>query len=441
MFRSCAEKLRPIAARAVWALLIAVLLTTSCATGQMGAVGYRVVWSRSLVDDKYQLPRPLIRTSGGGYAVAGYGSAELVPGSVGSSTGFWTLKLDRDGKIIWQRAFAAERPKREEKADTLVETRDGGLLVVGVTSSDFLAGRSLGDTNNPQSTSLSDVGLAVKYNQDGTLAWKKALGKPDGKPSDWFYASISMDSGYLLAGRTMMLHKDPSTPSGKNPAWVLRLLKINDLGEAIWDKTIPDGDHSIPSESISRKIIPTSDGGFVIAMAPADNSYPTARRMNIVSDTGSVVGNSVSQRAVILKMDSEGRVIKRSEFPASTAHVALGSNSNGYIVSGYDSLLWYAFFDNELNMKWRKTVIPGIIINAFQPAPDGGFYAVGATSQVAIAHISPTGEFRQQTVSGTPRGSEARDVAAADRPDEFVILWSRIPRTRAGLMKLRVPLQ
>jgi hypothetical protein len=163
--------------------------------------------------------------------------------------------------------------------------------------------------------------------------------------------------------------------------------------------------------------------------------------MDIVSDTGKSMGNTSLQRMVLLKFDGQGQLVKRAEIPAATEHLAFGANANGYIVSGYYKLLWYAFFDNDLNLKWKRAVTPAMKINAFYPAPDGGFYGVGETSQLAIAHISPSGELSQQTVSGAPSNTEGRDIAPSDRPDEFVVLWSRIVRTRAGLMKLRVPVQ
>jgi hypothetical protein len=427
--------LKLIVPKALPAWLAALLFAASCAAGLAGSVSYSVVWERTLVDGKYQLPRALIRTSDGGYALAGYGSVELVPGGVGVSTGFWTVKFDRDGKVKWQRAFAAEAPKRREEAYTLTETRDGDLLVVGITESDSLAGGPLGNTSDPRSPSISQIGFAVKYGGDGTLLWKKALGSAEGKPTNWFYAVASVGTGHVLAGKTNIDN------SKKMVAWALRVIKLNDSGDVIWDRTVPDGDFSIRAESISRKIVPTHDGGFVVAVGPADNNYPNIRKMDIVSDAGKLMGDASLQRAVMLKFDAQGRVIKRAELPGATEHLAFGSNAGGYIVSGYDGLLWYGFFDTDLNLKWKKAITPAMKINAFYPAPDGGFYGVGATSQLAIAHISPSGELRQRTVFGVPDDTEGRDIAPGDTPDEFVVLWSRIPQTRAGLMKLRVPVQ
>jgi len=347
------------------------------------------------------------------------------------------VRFDRDGKVKWQRAFAAEPPKREEEAETLIETRDGGLLVVGTTKSDSLAGKPLGDTNDPRSSSTSRIGFAIKYGGDGTLLWKKQLSTAEEKPSNWIYAVSSTDAGYIVAGTTKM----PLAPGSQSIVWVLRVLKLNDSGDIEWDRTISDREFSIRAESVSRKIVPTRDGGFVMAVGPADNNYPSIRKMDIVSDAGKFMGDASLQRAVIMKFDGQGRVVKRAELPAATEHLAFGANANGYVVSGYHKLLWYAFFDNDLNLKWKRAVTPAMKINAFYPAPDGGFYGVGATSQLAIAHISPSGGLRQQTIFGVPDDTEGRDVAPGDRPDEFVVLWSRIPQTRAGLMKLRVPVQ
>lgn len=422
-------------------VIVALLLATSCASLPGSSISYSTVWEHELVDGKKQVPRALIRTSDGGYAVAGYGSVELVPGGIGEGTGFWTVRLDRDGKILWQRAFAAEAPKREEGAYTLTETRDGGLLVVGMTESDSLAGWPLGATNDPRSGTRGQLGFLVAYSKDGALLWKKTLASVEQEPSDWFYAVSSNENGYFLAGKTMMSYKDPSTPSGQNVAWVLRILRLNDVGNVVWDHTIPEGEFSIRGERISREIVPTVDGGFVVAVELADNSHRSARKMDIVSDDGKVLGKTLLQRAVILKFDRDGQLIKRAEIPAAAEHLALGANANGYIVAGHEELLWYAFFDNDLNLKWKRAFVQPLWINAFWPAPDGGFYGAGMVSQLAIAHISPTGELSQQVIHGMPDSSEGRDIAPGDSPEELVVLWSRIVRTRAGIIKLRVPVQ
>src|SRR6266540_6137101 len=149
-----------VARKALVILLAALLTAVPCAAGSLD---YSIVWNRSPVSGKFQFPQALIRSSDGSYALAGYGLVELVPGSVGALIGFWTERLDRDGKPMWQRGFAAEPPKRREEAHTLIETRDGGFLVVGATESDSLAGRPVGQTNDPRSSPQSSAGFAIKY--------------------------------------------------------------------------------------------------------------------------------------------------------------------------------------------------------------------------------------------------------------------------------------
>lgn len=418
--------------------IVVLFLATSCTSLPGSSINYSAVWDRELVDGKAQLPRALIRTSDGGYAVAGYGPVELVPGGVGVGVGFWTVKLDQNGKILWQRAFAADAPKREEGAYILTETRDGGLLVVGMTESDSLAGRPLGDTADPNSGTWGQLGFLVAYSKDGALLWKKPLASTEAHPGDWFFAAATMADGYVLAGITKVFYEDSTLRSGKRPVSVLRILKLDLRGSVVWDRVAPDGEYSIMNLCVAKKIVLTPDGGFVVAISSGDNSRDR-RMMDIVTEDGKVLGQSLLQRTVVSKFDHNGQLIKRAEFPAATEHIALGANANGYIVSGHEELLWYAFFDNDLNMKWKRAFVMPLWMNTFWLAPDGGFYAAGMTSQLAIAHISPAGELSQQIIHGMPDSSEGQDIASGDRPDELVVLWSRIVRTRAGLVKLRVP--
>jgi hypothetical protein len=420
--------------------IVALLLAASCASLPGSSISYSTMWDRSLVYNKKQLPQALIRTSDGGYAVAGYGLIELVPGGVGEGEGFWTVKLDRDGKILWQRAFAADAPKREEMAFTLTETPDGGLLVGGMTESDALAGRPLGDSEDPRSGTRGRLGFLIAYSKVGALLWKKTLANAEAHPSDWFFAAAPVTDGYLLAGMTKVYYEDTFYRSGKRPANVLRILKLDLQGNVMWDRAVPDGEYSISDLCVAKKIALTPNGGFVVAISTIDNSRKRPM-MDIVTEDGKVLGQSLVQRTVVLKFDRDGQLVKRAEFPAATEHLALGANADGYIVAGHEELLWYAFFDHDLNLKWKRAFIRPLWINAFWPAPDGGFYGAGMVSQLAIAHISPTGELSQQIIHGMPDSSEGRDIAPGDRPDEMVVLWSRIVRTRAGIIKLRVPVQ
>jgi hypothetical protein len=430
----------PLALFRVSLAIVVLLLTVSCTSLPNNSISYSAEWDRELVDGKAQLPRALIRTSDGGYAVAGYGPVELVPGGVGVGVGFWTVKLDQNGKVLWQRAFAADAPKREEGAYTLAETRDGGVLVVGMTQSDSLAGQSLGATADPSSGTRGRLGFLIAYGKDGALLWKKTLPSADRQPSDWFFAASTVADGYLLAGMSITLFENSSFHSGKRAAYVLRILKLDLQGNVVWDRAVPDGEYSIMHLCVANKIVLTPDGGFLVAISSGDDDGDRAK-MDIVSDDGKVLGQSLLQRTVLVKFDHHGQLIKRAEFSAATEHIALGANADGYIVSGHEELLWYAFFDNDLNLKWKRAFVMPVWINSFWPAPDGGFYGAGMISQAAIAHISPTGELSQQIIHGMPDGSEGRDIAPGDRPDEFVVLWNRIVRTRAGLVKLRVPLQ
>jgi len=70
---------------------------------------------------------PLIQTTDGGYAVAGWtkskGSGEV---------DFWVIKLDKQGNQIWDRNYGGSG---DDVASSLIQTIDGGYAVAGFTSS------------------------------------------------------------------------------------------------------------------------------------------------------------------------------------------------------------------------------------------------------------------------------------------------------------------
>jgi hypothetical protein len=68
-------------------------------------------------------------TSDGGYVVAGFKS------SYGMSGGdAWVLKLDANGNILWQKAYAGGGDDYD-RASAIQVTADGGYVVAGSTSS------------------------------------------------------------------------------------------------------------------------------------------------------------------------------------------------------------------------------------------------------------------------------------------------------------------
>ena len=97
----------------------------------------------------------------------------------------------------------------------------------------------------------------VKLNQQGEAVWEKYFA---GKNHDYLSASLStQDGGFLLAGTSYSgkgLDKKEDSKGGSD-IWLIR---INEFGEELWQKTIGS-----TSDEEARAVIQTSDLGFVVA--------------------------------------------------------------------------------------------------------------------------------------------------------------------------------
>ena len=95
-----------------------------------------VEWNRTYGGPEYDEAMSLIKTSDGGYAIAG----ETVSYSTGSND-FWLVKTDAYGNMEWNQTYGGQDV---DWSMSLIETSDGGYAMVGGTysfgvgSGDFL---------------------------------------------------------------------------------------------------------------------------------------------------------------------------------------------------------------------------------------------------------------------------------------------------------------
>jgi hypothetical protein len=94
----------------------------------------------------------------------------------------WILRLDRDGKIIWERSFGGSR---SDQLYAVASTSDGGIVVAGHTRS--------------KGAGKSDVWI-LRLNIGGELLWERTFGgQLWDRPTA---AALTMDGGLAVAGYT-----------------------------------------------------------------------------------------------------------------------------------------------------------------------------------------------------------------------------------------------
>ena len=86
-----------------------------------------ITWDRTYGGSGDDEAFSLIRTTDGGYAVAGDTSSK------GAGEGdFWVIKLDEQGEEVWDRTYGGSG---DDEAFSLIRTTDGGYAVAGDTYS------------------------------------------------------------------------------------------------------------------------------------------------------------------------------------------------------------------------------------------------------------------------------------------------------------------
>jgi hypothetical protein len=158
----------------------------------------------------------------GGFVAAGSTTVR----SAGQYDG-WVLRLDRDGKPLWDKTFGGPE---EEALFAVAALADGGVVATGAYGAD-------------------GQGWVLRLDPRGNMMWEKRFG---GTGYDVFNAVAPLKAGgFALAGTARS-----KGPAG-GAAWVMRL---DDRGEPVWEKLLT------PVKGASANaVLVLADGGFIVA--------------------------------------------------------------------------------------------------------------------------------------------------------------------------------
>ncbi|MFH1052173.1 MAG: choice-of-anchor D domain-containing protein [bacterium] len=208
---------------------------------QMG----EIIWKKCLGGTNNDVANSIIETIDGDYAIAGYTQSNDgdVLGKQGNNPDFWVIKLNQSGDIIWQRSFGGSG---DDRANSLIETSDGGYCVVGITFS--TDGDIIGKNNTDGDSWI------VKLSNQGKIDWQTTLG---GTLED--YASSvneTMYSDFIVTGYTNSNDGDVFGNKGMKDLWVLML---DNTGHKKWQLCL-GGSNEDYAESIRQTI----DGCYIV---------------------------------------------------------------------------------------------------------------------------------------------------------------------------------
>ncbi len=220
----------------------------------------------------------IIKTVDNGYILGGYThSGQMLISS-----------LDEKGKDHFLKQFGTAN---FDQLHALVKLDDGSCIAIGTSQTS----RSDRDNIFVQGLGHSDVYL-VKYEPDGKIIWKKKYGST-GKDIG-IDGVATGDGGFIL----LALSKEKGTS-------MLTAVKINDTGDTAWLKELPKLGHNK-----GFKIIKTLQNNYIIAAGFENKDTQENIRLIKINDEGELLWdksfyNDANERLNDISVDLRGNII------------------------------------------------------------------------------------------------------------------------------------
>jgi predicted secreted protein len=238
-----------------------------------------LLWNKTYGGTGSEIAYHVVRTSDGGYAMAGSTTSF---GAGGQDA--WLVKTDADGNMQWNKTYGGT------KADWVVDvikTSDGGYAIIGATNS-FGAGGQ-------------DAWL-IKTDDAGTMLWNKTYG---GTGADMGESMVQTgDGGYAWVGYTS------SFGAGGIDCW---FVKTDASGNMQWNKT-----YGTTLNELAIHVIQTADEGYAMV--------------------GWTYANG--QDFLLIKTDASGNMLWNMTYGGTgveNGYALLQTNDGGYLLTGQTS--------------------------------------------------------------------------------------------------------
>jgi hypothetical protein len=340
------------------------------------------MWSRTYGGNYNDYAKAIISSNDGNFLLLGntwtYGSG---------LTDMWLVKVNPQGDTIWSHAYGGSD---FDFADAIVAAGDGGFLLAGQTYT-FLAGENM---------------FLIKVNSQGELLWSHTFG---GFHDEIANAIIPAGDGcFLLAG---VSEQETFTGQGK-----VALIKVGQHGDSLWMRSY---DYSGVYEDWANAIIPSGDGGFLLAGGTGfygftslngllvkvnsqgdslwsrtyggsnhteiNSLIPTSDGCFLLGGWTSVPGTGIVEMHLI-KVDFQGDVLWSHTYTGGGSEEinAIVPFGNGFLLAGggysnFDTYVQLIKIDNQGNPLWAKSYgdALGNVIDDIIPSGDGNFLLAG----------------------------------------------------------------
>ncbi|MEL6659221.1 MAG: T9SS type A sorting domain-containing protein [Bacteroidota bacterium] len=305
------------------------------------------LWDRTLGGSNQDLLEYADLTADGGFILGGCSSSGISGTKTTANEGqadYWVVKISADGDLLWDKTFGGTGIDELEK---VITTSDRGSILAGRSNSGISGSKS------EESKGGYDYWV-IKLDETGTEEWQKTIGGEDGE--GLFQVIETAQGEYLLSGASSSnISGDKTEPSqGGSDYW---LVKIDQLGSIIWQKTI-GGDNGEGPENL----IETEDGlylvgGYSYSNQSGDKSEDSNGDLDFwvvaINENGDIVwqntigGTNFDALYTISQATDGGYYLGGSSF----------SNTSGDKTEDSNGLqdMWLVKLDNQGVIEWDKT--------------------------------------------------------------------------------------
>lgn len=209
-----------------------------------------IKWKKCLGGSEIDWGRAAIQTADGGFIIGGHASSTDY--DVTCNGDLWLVKLDGSGNIKWNKCLGGSKV---EAIGDLIESSDGGLVVVGVAHS------SDGDVSGFHGGNDSDAWIVKlttpSSNEPPTILWQRCIG---GSKVDVATSLFEIQGkSFVIAGNTFSSDGDFNNFNNSDGnAFVVQLSYDGKNLEAT-------NCYGGKASDEANCIFPTKDGGFVFA--------------------------------------------------------------------------------------------------------------------------------------------------------------------------------
>ena len=279
-------------------------------------------WQKDLGESGSDILYSIKTTSDGGFILAGTSNSpkgDVKRDSCLGKEDFWIIKLDAKGGEIWQKTIGGSG---QEILKCIIQTRDGGYLVGGSSSSDISPKILKGEPDRYGKSEKNEGNMdywIIKLDSKGEIEWQKTFG---GKYFD-LLESVEQtdDEGYIVGG----FSNSPSSEHkafesyGAGDYWIIKLDKD---GAVEWQKVL--GGEKDDHLYIIRQ---TKDGGYIAG--GNSSSGPTGNKSK---------SNRSGTDMWVIRMDEKGEVLWQEIYNTGQTDVLtslIESKDGSFLIGGY----------------------------------------------------------------------------------------------------------